>query len=81
MLAIRAMPDGFEIEYTEPVNKKYAEDIASYFVESFTYKYQAVYGSPMANRQKHRIKGVKISSDGLKSRIIVESSVSITYIM
>jgi hypothetical protein len=47
MRAIRAMPDGFEIEFTEPVDIKSAEDIASYSVESFIYKYHPVYGSPV----------------------------------
>jgi cytochrome c551/c552 len=72
MRAIRAMPDGFEIEFTRPAEKRYAEDIASYSVESFTYKYQAVYGSPMVNTLKHKIRGVKVSPDGMRARIIVD---------
>ncbi len=72
MRTIHAMTDGFEIEFTKPLNKKYAEDISSYSVESFTYKYQAVYGSPPVNSLKHLIKGVKVSADGLKARIIVD---------
>lgn len=73
MRAVRAMPDGFEIEFTKPVDKKYAEDIASYNVESFTYKYHAVYGSPTVNSLKHAIKGVKLSADGMRARIIVNN--------
>lgn len=73
MRAIRAMPDGFEIEFTKPVDKKVAEDIASYSVESFIYKYQAVYGSPPVNTQKCNITGVKVSADGLKARIVVNN--------
>ncbi|MCU7550894.1 hypothetical protein OCK74_17370 [Chitinophagaceae bacterium LB-8] len=72
MRAVRAMPDGFEIEFTKPVNKKSAEDIASYSVESFTYKYHPVYGSPTVNAQKCKVKGVKVSADGMKARIIVD---------
>jgi cytochrome c551/c552 len=71
MKAVRAMPDGFEIEFTKPVGKKYADDIASYSVESFIYKYQGVYGSPPMNTEKCPVKGVKLSADGLKARIIV----------
>jgi hypothetical protein len=37
MRTIKAMPDGFEIEFTKAVDKKYANDIASYSVSSFTY--------------------------------------------
>ena len=62
MRTVKAMPDGFEIEFTKPIDKKYAEDIASYSVESFTYKYHAVYGSPTVNNIKHTIKGVKVSA-------------------
>ncbi|MHA4810221.1 hypothetical protein ACX0G9_19065 [Flavitalea flava] len=71
MRAIRAMPDGFEIEFTKPVDKKVAEDIASYAVESFIYKYQGVYGSPPVNTEKCTISGVKVSEDGLKARLLV----------
>jgi cytochrome c551/c552 len=73
MRAIRAMPDGFEIEFTKPVNKKYAEDIASYSVESYIYKYQGVYGSPPMNTEKCPVSGVKVSADGMKARLIVNN--------
>jgi cytochrome c551/c552 len=73
MRAVRAMPDGFEIEFTKPVDKKFAEDIASYSVESFIYKYHPVYGSPPVNGEKCPVKGVKISADGMKARIIVNN--------
>lgn len=73
MRAVRAMPDGFEIEFTKPANKKYAEDLSSYNVESYIYKYQGVYGSPPVNTAKCAVKGVKLSSDGMKARIIVNN--------
>lgn len=73
MRAVRAMPDGFEIEFTKPVDKKTAEDIASYAVESFIYKYHPVYGSPAVNNKKCLIKGVKLSPDGMKARLIVNN--------
>lgn len=72
MRAVRAMPDGFEIEFTKPVDKASAEDIASYNVESFLYKYHPVYGSPTVNTKGHDIKGIKVSEDGMKARIIVD---------
>lgn len=73
MRTVKAMPDGFEIEFTLPVDRKSAEDLASYAVESFTYKYQPVYGSPPVRQMEHKIKGVKVSADGLKARIIVDN--------
>ncbi len=71
MRAVKAMPDGFEVEFTKPVDRKSAEDLASYRVESFLYKYHAVYGSPPVNKEALPIKGVKVSADGLKARLIV----------
>lgn len=73
MRAIRAMPDGFDIEFTKPVDKKSAEDIASYSVASFIYKYHPVYGSPPVNNQTCTVKGVQVSEDGMRARIIVDN--------
>ncbi|WP_394341795.1 c-type cytochrome [Siphonobacter curvatus] len=73
MKAVRAMPDGFEIEFTQPVDRKSAEDLASYTVDSFVYKYHPVYGSPPILRESNPIKGVKVSEDGLKARLIVDN--------
>lgn len=71
MRTVRAMPDGFEVEFTRPVDRKSAEDLASYRVESFIYKYQPVYGSPTINKEALPLKGVKVSADGMKARLIV----------
>jgi len=72
MKTVRAMPDGFEVEFTKPVNRQSAEDLASYAVESFTYKYHPVYGSPPVNIETPKVKGVKVSADGLKARLVVD---------
>ncbi|MES2647289.1 MAG: c-type cytochrome [Bacteroidota bacterium] len=72
MRTVKAMPDGFEIEFTKEANRKTAEDIASYNVESFTYKYHPVYGSPTVNSKKLKVLGVKVSADGMRARIIVD---------
>lgn len=73
MRAVRAMPDGFEVEFTKPIDRALAEDLASYKVESFIYKYHPVYGSPPINKETHALKGVKVSSDGLKARLLVDN--------
>ncbi|MDR6944722.1 c-type cytochrome [Mucilaginibacter pocheonensis] len=73
MKAVRAMPDGFEIEFTKPVERKSANDIASYSIESFIYKYHGVYGSPPVSTQQCPIIGVKVSADGLRARLIVKN--------
>ena len=73
MKAVRAMPDGFEVEFTQTVDPKSASNLASYSVESYIYKYHAVYGSPPVNVEKLKIKGVKLSADGMKARLIVDN--------
>ncbi|HEY9048592.1 MAG TPA: c-type cytochrome [Ohtaekwangia sp.] len=73
MKTVRAMPDGFEIEFTMPVDKSKAEDLSSYVGRSFIYKYHPVYGSPTINEEKLNIKGVKVSEDGLKVRLVIDN--------
>lgn len=73
MKTIHAMPDGFEIEFTLPVDKKSAEDPASYKITGFNYKYQASYGSPVINDANCPIRGIQVSSDRLKARLVVDS--------
>jgi len=50
--AIRAMPDGFELEFTEPVDQTTAKNVASYNINTFTYEYHHEYGSPVINQGK-----------------------------
>jgi cytochrome c551/c552/glucose/arabinose dehydrogenase len=72
MKAVRAMPDGFEIEFTLPVNKKLASDVNNYDVSSYIYKYHPVYGSPMVNQKENSVRGAQVSEDGLRVRIVVD---------
>ncbi|TAE47793.1 MAG: auracyanin family protein [Bacteroidetes bacterium] len=73
MKAIRAMPDGFEIEFTEPVDKTTGSDPASYKITGFIYKYHPVYGSPIVNEKDCEVWAVQLSEDGRKARIVVDS--------
>jgi len=72
MYSVKAMPDGFEINFTMPVDRKSAENLNSYEVSSFIYKYHAVYGSPPTNTEKVPVKGVKVSDDGKTVRIVLD---------
>ena len=73
MKTIHAMPDGFEIEFTLPVDRKIAEDLDTYSGRSFIYKYHPVYGSPTVNEEALSVKGVKISDDGMKVRLVIDN--------
>ena len=73
MKTVRAMSDGFEIEFTHAVEKSKAEDLASYSGRSYIYKYHPVYGSPTVKEEKLNIKGVKVAADGLSVRVVVDN--------
>ncbi|AXE21928.1 hypothetical protein DR864_29065 (plasmid) [Runella rosea] len=72
MYTVKAMPDGFEIEFTLPVDRKSAEDLDSYKVSSYLYKHYPVYGSPQIDTKDVTVKGVKLSEDGKKVRIVLD---------
>jgi cytochrome c551/c552 len=73
MKTVKAMPDGFEIEFTMPVDKNTASLVDSYAGRSYIYKYHPVYGSPTTNIEPLAIRGVKVSEDGLKVRVVIDN--------
>ncbi|GAB3176033.1 plastocyanin/azurin family copper-binding protein [Telluribacter humicola] len=73
MKSIRSTPDGFEVTFTMPVDKATATDPASYQLNSFNYKYHHIYGSPIINAKQMAIKGILLSDDGLRARLVVDS--------
>ena len=73
MKTVQARIDGFEIEFTHPVDRTTAEDLNSYKGQSYIYKYHPVYGSPPVDQQDLKIKGVKVSDDGMKARLVIDN--------
>lgn len=80
MKTIHSMPDGFEIEFTQPVDKATASNPDHYEVTSFIYKYHPVYGSPIVNDREEWIRGVQVSRDGLKARIVLDEKMREKYV-
>lgn len=72
MKTIRALEDGFSIEFTEKVDMATASNPASYSIQDFTYKYHHNYGSPVTDLQKRTVSKVEISQDQLKVRIVLD---------
>ncbi|MCP9769168.1 auracyanin family protein [Lacihabitans sp. LS3-19] len=70
---IKSMPDGFELNFTKPVDSKTLLDPESYVLNSFNYKYHHIYGSPVINLQKRILKAVKVADDNLSARIVLDS--------
>jgi glucose/arabinose dehydrogenase len=68
---MRAKPDGFELAFTQPVDRATAGDPRSYLMETYTYIYQSSYGSPEVDQTRPTIKSVTISEDGFSARLLV----------
>ncbi|MFI5193240.1 MAG: plastocyanin/azurin family copper-binding protein [Chitinophagales bacterium] len=73
MKTVQARPDGFEVEFTEPVDVKTARDVFSWKISGFTYMYHHEYGSPVINEGSCPIKAISVSADHLKVRLVVDS--------
>ncbi len=73
MKTVSARPDGFEIEFTQPINKATAENLSNYELKSFTYKYQHQYGSPIINQETTPLRGVIVSEDRMKVRLVMDN--------
>jgi azurin len=71
MKTIKAQPDGFLVEFTQPVDVKTASDPASYEVTGFTYHYWSTYGSKAINQQSCMVHKVEVSTDGLSARLVI----------
>ncbi|MCE7060428.1 plastocyanin/azurin family copper-binding protein [Dyadobacter sp. CY343] len=72
MKTVRSTPDGFEITFTSPIDKAAAASQDAYKLNSFTYKYHSTYGSPIINTQEVPLKGIIVSEDGMRVRLVVD---------
>jgi glucose/arabinose dehydrogenase len=72
ILEMRAQSNGFELVFTEPVDKETALQKDSYEMRTFTYIYQASYGSPEVDASTPTIKDISVSNDGLRVQLSVE---------
>lgn len=80
MLAVRAKPDGVEIEFTEPLKPGTGETAADYEIRQWWFKPTAEYGGPKLDNESLAVKSVKVSADrkkvslqlaGMKSKHVV----------
>jgi hypothetical protein len=72
MKEMRARSDGFEVVFTDPVDRATARKLSSWSMKSYTYRYHRVYGSPEVDHETPTIRSVEISPDGLRARLIIE---------
>ena len=74
-LDMHAAKDGFDLTFTEPVDKKIASDPASYKMPTFCYIYRAEYGSPEVDQTTATIKTATVSDDGKHVHLVVDGIV------
>lgn len=78
--AIRAKPDGFELEFTKPIDPTTARMAESYQLSSFDYLYRKEYGSPLIDQQPSSLQGVILSEDRMKARLVLNEPLRAGYI-
>jgi hypothetical protein len=66
---MKAKPDGFELTFTKEIDPTTAGNVASYKMETFTYIYQASYGSPEVDQTKPTVDRVTVGADKKSVRI------------
>ncbi len=75
ILEMNVKPDGFDLSFTQPVDRASAGDVKSYDMSTYTYIYQATYGSPEVDATKPTITSATVSEDGLHVRLVVDGLV------
>ena len=69
---MRAKPDGFELTFTEPVDRETAADPGSYELTTYTYIFQSSYGSPEVDHTTPTIEQVVVAESGTSVRLYVQ---------
>jgi len=74
--AVRAKPDGFELEFTRAVDRESAGDAGNYDVAQYRYEYHQAYGSPEFDfdgkpnsASEVRVAAASVSGDGLRVQL------------
>ena len=70
MLAIRAMSNGIEIEFTEPLADGDGWNTERYYVEQFRYEPTPAYGGPKLDPTRLNVESASVSSD--RTRVFLE---------
>lgn len=72
ILEMRACADGFELSFTEPVDRLSAEKPDNYRMKTYTHIYQSNYGSPEVDQEVPTFRGITAADDGMRVRIILD---------
>ncbi|HTN75289.1 MAG TPA: hypothetical protein VL096_08585 [Pirellulaceae bacterium] len=72
---MHALPNGFELTFTKPVDPKTAGDVKSYTLDTYCYLYQSAYGSPEVDQTKPTIEKAAVAADGKSVRLTIKGLV------
>ncbi|QEF97416.1 hypothetical protein Mal15_14560 [Stieleria maiorica] len=72
---INALPDGFRVTFTEPVDPTTASQTDSYRLSTFTHVYQQGYGSPEVDQTTPAVTDAIVSPDGLSVQLKIDGLV------
>ena len=69
---MRAMSDGFELVFTQPVDRSRGSDPQSYRMLSYTYLFHPDYGSPEIDTQTPKIRTASVAASGRRVRLVID---------
>jgi glucose/arabinose dehydrogenase len=72
ILAMRLQADGFELEFTQPVDPETAIDPQGYDLQTYTYEYRSQYGSPEVDHTQPSIRSIEVSEDRRRVTLVVD---------
>jgi hypothetical protein len=70
--SMSARPDGFELEFTEPLERASAGETARFQLKSYTYLLHENYGSDEVDTRELTVRGARVSDDGRRVRLEVD---------
>ncbi|ADG67413.1 large, multifunctional secreted protein [Planctopirus limnophila DSM 3776] len=73
ILKMEAQPDGFLLTFTGPVDASSSSNPESYKMTSYTYIYQASYGSPEVDHAQQKIVRAELNADRTKVKLTIEN--------
>ncbi|MFO0936933.1 MAG: hypothetical protein U0798_10510 [Gemmataceae bacterium] len=68
-------PDGFNLEFTKPVDPATAGNVNTYQLSTFTHPYHSSYGGPEIERTKPVVKSISVSADGRFARVKLDKMI------
>jgi glucose/arabinose dehydrogenase len=70
--SMRAMRDAFELAFTSPLDRATAADPSCYKLSTYTYIYQAQYGSPEVDGTTPKISKIEVAENGQSVRLFID---------